>query len=346
MLLILGGIGEPSEGERTARQSVAQGSGAAAAAQIREAFRSELSIAALSHRGRGFLPPGAHVLGDAWLVVLGGPRGVLGGWQRLAWEEEETGERPASRYGHSATAMLGGDVFVFGGMMLEEEEEAWAAARSSGGALGSPVCASSSAWILRGVVSAGGGGGHGGGGGGRDAHQQGQGVWQRVRRSSSVAWPPPRAFHTSTATSDAIIVFGGRGRTNEALTDMWLYRERNGWSALPPAGGPSHQALFAPVFSRVGQSAVSLPASTSVLTFGGVNGHGELHQAVRHLNPPICAPTLALLNRTGGRGASSEIVGERGGGRGGGGPPGRGGKTPRPTAGGLASSARLHAPWS
>ena len=126
MLLILGGIGEPSEGERTARQSVAQGSGAAAAAQIREAFRSELSIAALSHRGRGFLPPGAHVLGDAWLVVLGGPRGVLGGWQQLAWEEET--RRPASRYGHSATAMLGGDVFVFGGMMLEEEEEAWAAA--------------------------------------------------------------------------------------------------------------------------------------------------------------------------------------------------------------------------
>ena len=59
------------------------------------------------------------------------------------------------------------------------------------------------------------------------------------------------------------------------------------WIVDAPVGGSSH-AVFAPVFARIDQSAAAIPLTTAVLTFGGVDGTGELRDLTSRLDPRIC----------------------------------------------------------
>ena len=238
----------------------------------RRELRSGMHLTNLADSHLSLLP-------DVWRIGVGGPSGsVIGSWQRLEWRHSITGEQPARRYGHSAAVLPSGDIFMFGGVVHavfsageKDKDGSSSSSSSSGKSKGRnvlPTRASADAWLLRGARS-------------------GRGSWHRVERKNGASWPPARAFHTCTAVSDALLLVGGRGEDGEGLADMWVYRDGL-WEQMPPVGG-AYNPVIAPVFARVGQSAVTLPLSTRVLTFGGVDGNNELLDLVSLYNPPVCS---------------------------------------------------------
>ena len=240
----------------------------------RRELRSGMHLTNLADSHLSLLP-------DVWRIGVGGPSGsVIGSWQRLEWRHSITGEQPARRYGHSAAVLPSGDIFMFGGVVHavfsagEKDKDGSSSSSSSSKSKGRnvlPTRASADAWLLRGARS-------------------GRGSWHRVERKNGASWPPARAFHTCTAVSDALLLVGGRGEDGEGLADMWVYRDGL-WEQMPPVGG-AYNPVIAPVFARVGQSAVTLPLSTRVLTFGGVDGNNELLDLVSLYNPPVCSASV------------------------------------------------------
>ena len=243
------------------------------------------------------LGEGMHVLADVWRLGIGGnDGGVVRTWQRLQDRFPPTGEEPARRFGHSIAGLPDGEVFLFGGRVVTETYVG-ASRRAA-----SLLYMSSDAWIF---------------GGGRE----GGGEWIPVRsKGGEGLWPAARAFHACEAIGGALLIFGGRGDDGTALADTWLLRlggttsrkgrgkEREGtWIRLPSVGGAEHR-VFDPVLARVGESSVSLPLSTRVLTFGGRNGHDEMSDVVALFTPAVCPAATAASGVPGGAPTASACI--------------------------------------
>ena len=231
-LLVLGGVGyaDPQREESRARATNGQSADAAGGGVH------------LSLYGGGALPSRYQLLPDVWMIALNGPAGaaeaeaeaeegaegeagsLLGEWQHLEWRYLRTGEQPARRYGHSAAVLPDGSVFMFGGM-VEVTDNAPSVGLQKKTV---DVEADASAWTFTTATTS-------------------KSAWEPVRRIG--AWPPARAFHTATVASDALILFGGRGASGDALADMWLFRGRK-WTELAVRDPLLRRACGTPVGAR------------------------------------------------------------------------------------------------
>ena len=142
-------------------------------------------------------------------------------WQQLEHRDLQTGDSPASSYGHSACVLSDRSIFLFGGKRPPGDASArsdyFGLSGTSHTSATKSAHVTSALWRFRLPADYGEEGG--------SARPGNWGSWSAVQRAGSNAWPSARAFHTAVVLADSMLVYGGIDARSTVLSDMWLLRE-------------------------------------------------------------------------------------------------------------------------